>query len=185
MVEAAFGERQSAIGSRRSGMGSGRPAVGYASTADCRNPTAADIVAVARSWIGTPYRHQGRLKGVGCDCLGLLVGVWREVTGEAAGPLPPYTPDWAEASGRETFAEGLAQVLRPVAVEAAGAGDIVLFRWRAHLPAKHAGILVTPGRMVHAQERAAVAEVPLSAWWRRRIAYGFSYWPTPGLAGDL
>jgi NlpC/P60 family putative phage cell wall peptidase len=36
-----------------------------------------DVVAEARSWIGTPYRHQGRLKGVGVDCLGLIVGVAR------------------------------------------------------------------------------------------------------------
>ena len=68
------------------------------------------IVAAARGWIGTPYRHQASLKGVGCDCLGLLVGVWREVTGKAVGSLPPYTPDWAEANGRETLAEGLREV---------------------------------------------------------------------------
>ena len=35
------------------------------------------IVAEARAWIGTPYRHQASLKGVGCDCLGLVRGVWR------------------------------------------------------------------------------------------------------------
>jgi NlpC/P60 family putative phage cell wall peptidase len=36
------------------------------------------LVTLARGWIGTPYRHQASLKGVGCDCLGLLRGVWRE-----------------------------------------------------------------------------------------------------------
>ena len=39
------------------------------------------IVAAARGWIGTPYQHQGSLRGVGCDCLGLVRGVWREVIG--------------------------------------------------------------------------------------------------------
>ena len=38
-------------------------------------------VASARGWLGTPYHHQASLKGVGCDCLGLLRGVWREVIG--------------------------------------------------------------------------------------------------------
>ena len=32
----------------------------------------ARIVALAEGWIGTPYRHQGATKGVGCDCIGSL-----------------------------------------------------------------------------------------------------------------
>jgi len=32
------------------------------------------IVVETRDWIGTPYRHQASLKGVGCDCLGLVRG---------------------------------------------------------------------------------------------------------------
>ena len=55
-----------------------------------------------------------------------------------------------------------------IAPAAAWEGDVLLFRWRAHLPAKHAGLLTGPASMIHAQERAAVAEVALSAWWRRR-----------------
>ena len=135
--------------------------------------TRSDIVAAARTWIGTPYRHQASLKGVGCDCLGLLVGVWRELGGAVPGRLPAYTPDWAEASGRETLAEGVRRLLTEIAPGEAGAGDIVLFRWRPHLPAKHCGILTAPDRMVHAQEKAAVSEVAVSGWWRRRMAFAF------------
>jgi NlpC/P60 family putative phage cell wall peptidase len=136
------------------------------------------IVEVARSWIGTPYRHQAALKGVGCDCLGLLIGVWRELGGEA-GAVPPYTPDWAEAMGRETFAEGLREHLIEIDPRAAREGDLVLFRWRSHLPAKHGAILTAPDRIVHAQERAAVTEVALSDWWRRRMAYAFEFTHRP------
>ena len=57
----------------------------------------------------------------------------------------------------------------------ARAGDVVLVRWRAHLPAKHAVILSEENRMVHAQEGASVSEVPLNDWWRRRMAYAFSF----------
>ncbi|MFZ1680734.1 MAG: peptidase P60, partial [Rhizobiaceae bacterium] len=32
------------------------------------------VVAEAERWIGTPYRHQGSTRGVGCDCLGLVLG---------------------------------------------------------------------------------------------------------------
>lgn len=34
-----------------------------------------EIVAAARQWLGTPYRHQASVRGVGCDCLGLIRGV--------------------------------------------------------------------------------------------------------------
>jgi NlpC/P60 family putative phage cell wall peptidase len=47
------------------------------------------VVAEAMDWIGTPYRHQASRKGVGCDCLGLVRGVWRALYGrepEAPGP---------------------------------------------------------------------------------------------------
>jgi NlpC/P60 family putative phage cell wall peptidase len=132
-------------------------------------------VAAARGWIGTPYRHQAALKGVGCDCLGLLLGVWREVMGALPEAPPAYTPDWAEARGRETFAEAARRHMTEIAPAEGQAGDVVLFRWRAHVPAKHAGILTGPQTMIHAQERAAVAEVAVSAWWRRRVAYAFAF----------
>ena len=61
--------------------------------------TRASIVASARGWIGTPYRHQASLRGLGCDCLGLVRGVWREVIGPEPEEPGPYAPDWAEASG--------------------------------------------------------------------------------------
>jgi NlpC/P60 family putative phage cell wall peptidase len=70
------------------------------------------------------------------------------------------------------------------------AGDVLLFRWRSGLVAKHAAIVTTCGsraagadpgplaRMVHAHDGAVVAEVALSPWWRRRLAYAFAF---PGL----
>lgn len=65
----------------------------------CVCSTRAAIVAEARGWIGTPYRHQASLKGVGCDCLGLVRGVWRNCIGDEPETPPPYAPDWAEAKG--------------------------------------------------------------------------------------
>jgi NlpC/P60 family putative phage cell wall peptidase len=47
-----------------------------------------DIVAIARGWLGTPYRHQASLKGVGCDCLGLVRGVYAEAYGRPAATGP-------------------------------------------------------------------------------------------------
>lgn len=137
--------------------------------------TRAAIVAEAKTWLGTPYRHQAALKGVGCDCLGLVRGVWRTIYGGEPERAPGYTPDWAEASGSETLAEAAGRHMLPVPVADAGAGDLLLFRWRANLPAKHAALLIAPDRFIHAQHGAAVATATLTPWWRRRVAYAFRF----------
>ena len=136
---------------------------------------AQDIVAAARSWIGTPYLHQASLKGVGTDCLGLVRGVWREVVGDEPEAPPAYAPGWAETGGRETLAMAARRHLVDVPLTAYRAGDVLLFRWRAQMPAKHAGIAVSADAMVHAQEQACVAEVALSAWWLRHLAFVFRF----------
>lgn len=41
--------------------------------------TRTDVVQAARGWLGTPYHHQARLKSVGVDCVGLVIGVAREL----------------------------------------------------------------------------------------------------------
>ncbi|HWW12917.1 MAG TPA: peptidase P60, partial [Brevundimonas sp.] len=51
------------------------------------------MLAAARSWLGTPYRHQASMKGQGADCLGLVRGVWREVVGAEPEATPAYVPD--------------------------------------------------------------------------------------------
>ena len=137
--------------------------------------TRADIVAAARSWLGTPYHHQAALKGVGCDCLGLVRGVYEELTGKPAETPPPYSRDWAEAASAETMIEAAHRHLDPIAPAEAGAGDVVIFRLRAGAMAKHAAILTGEGRMIHAIEGAPACEVHLSAWWRRRIAAAFRF----------
>jgi NlpC/P60 family putative phage cell wall peptidase len=134
------------------------------------------IIAEARAWIGTPYRHQGSLRGIGCDCLGLVRGVWRAVNGAEPETVPAYAPDWAEASGVEALAQAAARHL--VALDDARAfapGDVILFRWRQNLPAKHAAIVTSAATMVHAHDSACVAQVAIAPWWRRRLAYAFSF----------
>jgi NlpC/P60 family putative phage cell wall peptidase len=137
-----------------------------------------DIVRAARGWIGTPYHHQASVRGAGADCLGLVRGVWRELYGHDAEASPPYTRDWAEASGRETMLEAARRHFDEVPIAGARAGDVIVFRLRRGFVAKHAAILTGDATMVHAMEGGAAAEVALSAWWRRRIAAAFSF---PGI----
>ena len=95
--------------------------------------TREQILVEARAWIGTPYRHQASLKGVGCDCLGLLRGVWRALHGSEPEAMPAYAPDWAEASGTESLADAARRHLLEIAPDAALGGDVLLFRWRPHM----------------------------------------------------
>lgn len=130
------------------------------------------LVAEARSWIGTPYRHQGSIKGVGCDCLGLVRGVWRAVLGDEPEAPGAYAPGWAEASDGERLLDAVQR--HCARREAIAPGDLLLFRWRAGLPAKHIGIATTGLRFVHAQDGACICEVALTPWWRRRLAAVFA-----------
>lgn len=134
-----------------------------------------DIVAAARRWIGTPYRHQASLFQIGCDCLGLVRGVWRDVIGDEPETPPPYTPDWAEAQGCETLLDAAHRHFRPVAIEDARAGDILVFRFRDHLPAKHLGVVTSATHMVHAHEGACVSEIAIGPHWRKQITAAFAF----------
>jgi NlpC/P60 family putative phage cell wall peptidase len=130
------------------------------------------IVHEARSWVGTPYRHQASVKGVGCDCLGLLRGVWREVIGAEPELPPPYSPDWAEA-GADTLVTAAKRHLVPL--DRVEPGAVMLFRWRDGLPAKHCGIATSFDTMVHAHDGAGVAEVAFRPWWQRHLAHVFRF----------
>lgn len=138
------------------------------------------ILAEARSWVGTPYQHRASLKGHGADCLGLVRGVWRALIGPEPELLPPYAPDWAEAGRSETLAQTAGRHLVSVPVADALPGDVLLFRFRAHVPAKHIAILAEDGRIIHAYDGANVCEGALGPWWRRRIAFAFAF---PGVTG--
>ncbi|GJD52409.1 hypothetical protein OPKNFCMD_5174 [Methylobacterium crusticola] len=140
------------------------------------------MVALARRWLGTPYHHQASLRGVGCDCLGLVRGVWRDLYGPEPEAPPPYTPDWGEAEGAEALRDAGRRHLAEIALEAAGAGDVLLFRWRAGVPAKHCAILSGAGRMIHAYDGHAVVESGLPQAWARRAAYAFRFPDRPGPA---
>ncbi|MEM9734987.1 MAG: NlpC/P60 family protein [Pseudomonadota bacterium] len=131
------------------------------------------IVRAARGWLGTPYRHQGSCRGAGCDCLGLVRGVWRELYGAEPELPPAYTPDWGEVGGGEPLLTAAGRHLRPVPEPRPG--DVLLFRMVARGPAKHAGILSGEEMMIHAYSGHGVVETPLGPAWTRRLAAGFRF----------
>ena len=91
-------------------------------------PMSADGLLRRRGrWLGTPYRHQAATLGAGCDCLGLVRGVWRDALWRRAvdgAALSRRTGATADAGELQAAAERL---LVPGAGPLA-AGQVVLFR---------------------------------------------------------
>jgi len=133
------------------------------------------ILAEARRWIGTPFHHQASTLGAGTDCLGLIRGIWRTLYGAEPELVPPYAPDWAEATGRETLLEAARRNLVEIASDDASPGDVLLFRLKPNAPARHCAILSRKGQMIHAWSGYAVAEVPFEAAWQRRLSHVFRF----------
>ncbi len=138
----------------------------------------AHIVALARDWIGTPYIHQASCKGAGCDCLGLVRGIWRALYGAEPLDLPAYSADWGEARAEEPLLTGAAALLRPVDTGGEAPGDLIVFRMRTGAVAKHLGILARTGpqaSFVHSYSGHGVVESALTPPWRRRVAAYFRF----------
>ncbi|MEM1039813.1 MAG: peptidase P60 [Pseudomonadota bacterium] len=133
------------------------------------------VVTAARGWMGTPYRHQNSLRGVGCDCLGLLRGVWRELAGDEPEIAPPYSSDWAETGSRETLLDAAQRHLVPCGDGKLIAGRVVIFRMQRRALAKHVGIVSSASHFIHAYEAAGVLESAFDAFWRNRIVQLFEF----------
>lgn len=132
-----------------------------------------EVVATARLWLGTPYRHRAARLGGGCDCLGLLRGVFG-----VAGELPIYSAQWRDDDGRQELAALARRYLRPA--PGPEAGLVALFRLGTTTWPRHCGIFVEPDRFIHAQEGLGVVEASLSDGWRRRLAGSFVFSLQPG-----
>lgn len=138
-----------------------------------------DIVHEAQKWLGTPYLHQASCLGAGCDCLGLLRGIWRALYGEEPEQAPAYSWDWSEPRKEERLWQAAARHLcAKASSERLCEGDVLLFRMRSQGVAKHLGICSNTGatpQFIHAYTDHGVVETALSFPWSRRIAAVFSF----------
>ena len=94
------------------------------------------VVAAARSWVGTPFHHQARVKQAGVDCIGLVIGVARELS------LVPQDFDvqgYAETPDGRTLMRLAAMHMTEIGRDAMGPGDVVVTRFDQG--AQHFGVL--------------------------------------------
>lgn len=137
--------------------------------------TRSDVLTIARSWVGTPYRHQASCKGVGADCLGLLRGIWSELYGQDPGRMPPYQPDWYDVDKDDQMLRKAEEMLIEIPNEKALPGHVHLFRMRPHHAAKHCGVRSEDGKMIHGLTGRAVEEVSMGNFFTPRIVATFSF----------
>lgn len=136
------------------------------------------VVTLARGWIGTPYRHQAACRGAGCDCLGLIRGLWQELHGSEPERPPAYSMDWSEPARQERLWQAAARHLVPKPLIDDAPGDVILMRMRAGAVAKHLGVMARVGSnatFIHAYSGHSVVETALSLPWRRRIVARFAF----------
>lgn len=131
------------------------------------------VVAEARRWIGTPFHHQGRLRGVGVDCVGLIVGVavalGIDVRDRAAYPRLPY---------RGELTRALAEQLVHIEIGEACPADVLELAWQPARQSMHVALLTEHGILHATEEIGSVVEHRLDDVWRSRIR---AAWRFPGI----
>jgi cell wall-associated NlpC family hydrolase len=129
--------------------------------------TRAQIVAEARTWIGTKYMHQQRMKGVGVDCLGLPIGVARELGIVAR----DFDVNGYSRQPDGTLEAKLAEALELIPPSALVPGDMALVA--THGQANHFAIVGDYRHgglsLIHAVPPRGVVEHRLDPTWQKRI----------------
>jgi cell wall-associated NlpC family hydrolase len=123
-----------------------------------------EIVRVAKTWIGTPWRHNQRAKGLGVDCVRFIEAVASEALGITLPEISNYQR-LPEGNAILDFMNEL-EFLESVAIADRRDGDVLLFRI-GKIP-HHCGFSVGDG-MIHADVNHGVIQVSNLANWQRRL----------------
>jgi cell wall-associated NlpC family hydrolase len=104
------------------------------------------IVEETRSWLRTPYHHQGAIKGAGVDCAMILIKVFNNL-----GLMPdidprPYPPDWHLHRDEERYLGWVKEYSEKVEIPLPG--DIALFRFGKCI--SHGAIVIDYPIIIHA-----------------------------------
>ncbi len=128
-----------------------------------------EIVNEVRTWLDTPFKHQGRLKGVACDCIGLIVGVNKKFN------ITDYDNlNYERSPHRDLLGAALGAHLIEVPLAQANYGDVLLMRIK-HDP-QHVAVLTENGTIIHSYYTAGkVIESSLNDWWWNRITNAYRF----------
>lgn len=114
----------------------------------------AAVVAEAMTWLGTPWRHRGRVKGAGVDCAQFVIGCY-----VGAGLIPDfdtgeYPRDWHIHRETERFLTFVPRFAREIEPADVGPGDLIVFKIGRVF--SHGAIVADWPQGVHADIRAGM-----------------------------
>jgi len=127
------------------------------------------VVYAAQQWLGTPFAHQASCLGQGCDCLGLVRGVWRMLHGDETFEVPLYAPRWRVWKNDARLQDGLAAQLEVVACDQVYIGAVLGFAIGQSETVNHLGIASKDTRMIHCNSRSGVIETNINEHWLRLL----------------
>lgn len=122
------------------------------------------IVEEARLWLGTPWHHNARLRGVGVDCVQFAMAVL-----EACGaPKKSYDNYYRQPKGNSLL-DAIDELSYSSRTEEIKAGCILIFEI-AGVP-HHVAIATSETTMIHADQRVGkVVEHSIGGWVRKLAA---------------
>jgi len=132
--------------------------------------TREQITSEARTWEGTAYHNRAELKGVGCDCIGLIIGVAKN-TGLLRGDYSPgyYSADWHLHKNEERLVgEVEAFGCTAVPLDDRQPGDLLLFQFGR--VCAHSALLLEDEQVIHAvRDFGKVVITGLRGEWSARL----------------
>ncbi|MGH8520140.1 MAG: NlpC/P60 family protein [Gammaproteobacteria bacterium] len=133
------------------------------------------LIAAARTWLQTPYRHQASVKGLGADCVGFLRGAAVEagvITPELAESLPT---DYSRQPAGGELRRRMGELLMPAPLENLRPGDLLLIRFARE--DQHVAMLtvVEPEPYVIHCGRQGVVEHRLDSVWTSRVTRAYRF----------
>ncbi|WP_454737587.1 C40 family peptidase [Cupriavidus necator] len=126
-----------------------------------------EFVGEARTWLDTPWQHQGRYKGLACDCVGLVLE-----TARALGLIDFDFTNYERRPDGVSLREHCNRLMQQIPVAQAGPADVLLFAWN-NSPI-HLAIVTGPDTVIHAFAiNRRVIEHRIDERWRAQIAAAY------------
>lgn len=125
-----------------------------------------ELIAIARTWLDVPFRHQGRSRR-GVDCGGLLIGIGLEAGLDI---IPPDT--YSRSPDTALIRSALLANCRAVPLAAAQPGDVLLLAFAGE--PQHVALLTDIG-LLHAWAKPGkVVEHRIDPTWQRRLVAAYT-----------